>query len=77
MGFKHLRFIEDTGLAVHLPCGGWGHIGCESEAAFADSVSHTFSPLILLFGGGSADIEEHNNPSKVEMTPLWRLFDRS
>jgi hypothetical protein len=31
----------------------------------------------VLFGGGSADIDEHNKPSKVEMTPLWRLFDRS
>ena len=29
-----------------------------------------------LFGGGSADIDEPYNPSKVEMTPLWRLFDR-
>ena len=25
----------------------------------------------------SADIDEHNNLNKVEMTPLWRLFDRS
>ena len=30
-----------------------------------------------LFGGGSSDIDEPYNPSKVEMTPLWRLFDRS
>ena len=37
---------------------GLGHTGCESEAALADSVSHTFFHLILLFGGGCADIEE-------------------
>ena len=30
-----------------------------------------------LFGGGFADIDEPYNPSKVEMKPLWRLFDRS
>ena len=30
-----------------------------------------------LFSGGFADIDEPYNPSKVEMTPLWRLFDRS
>ena len=53
-----LTLVRREAAVVHLPCGGWGHIGCESEAAFADSVSHTFSPLILLFGGGSADIEE-------------------
>ena len=29
-----------------------------------------------LFSGGFADIDEPYNPSKVEMTPLWRLFDR-
>ena len=59
------------------PLRGWGHIGCESDEALPKSVSHTSFHLSLLFGGGSADIEEHNNPSKVEMTPLWRLFDRS
>ena len=52
-----LTLIRREAAVVHLP-SGWGHIECESEAAFADSVSHTFSPLILLFGGGSADIEE-------------------
>ena len=31
----------------------------------------------VLFGGGFADIDEHNKPSKVEMTPFGRLFDRS
>lgn len=31
----------------------------------------------MLFGGGSADIKEHIDPSKVEMTPIGRLFDRS
>ena len=59
------------------PLRGWGHIGCESDEALPKSVSHTLFHLSLLFGGGCADIEEHNNPSKVEMTPLWRLFDRS
>ena len=29
-----------------------------------------------LFSGGFADIDEPYNPSKVEMTPLWRTFDR-
>ena len=42
----------------------------QSEAAFADSVSHTFFPIILLFGGGFADIEEHNRPSKVVLAAL-------
>ena len=55
-----LRTAVDSkrGRCRSSPLWGWGHIGCESEAAFADSVSHTFSPLILLFGGGSADNEE-------------------
>ena len=52
------------------PLGVGGITGCESEAALADSVSHTSFPLSLLFGGGSADIEEHNRPSKVVLAAL-------
>ena len=29
------------------PLWGWGHTGCESEAAFADSVLHTIFPYRL------------------------------
>ena len=29
-----------------------------------------------LFSGGFADIDEPYNPSKVEMTPLWRTYHR-
>ena len=36
----------------------------------ADSVSYTIFHLILLFGGGCADIEEHNRPSKVVLAAL-------
>ena len=52
------------------PLGVGGITECESEAALADSVSHTFFHLSLLFGGGAADIEEHNDPSEVVMAAL-------
>lgn len=69
-GVKCTDSDSKRGRCRSSPLWGWGHIGCESEAALADSVSHTFFHLILLFGGGCADIEEHNRLSKVVLAAL-------
>ena len=53
--------------------------GKAAESFCAESIewkSRSCDSSCVLFGGGSADIDEHNRPSKVEMTHLWRLFDR-
>ena len=39
-------------------------------AACSGLTTDTAFPLSLLFGGGFADIEEHNNPSKVVLAAL-------
>ena len=59
------------------PLGVGDTTGCKSEAAFANSVSHTSFHLSLLFGGGSADIEEHINPSKAVLAACGRRNRRS